>query len=144
VRIFDSNPVLRRRSFFTGRLIAPDGEKDVMWVRPDGQEMTEQDWAHPDNHILGMLIQGRATDEVNERGRPIFGDTVLLLVNGGHRSRHFTLPAVEGSGVWQETVNTARPETTSRIVRNPGLNLVAHSLILARFGEPDVGPPPSR
>jgi len=139
VRIFDSNPVLRRRSFFTGRPMAPDGEKDVMWIRPDGQEMTEQDWGDPNNHILGMLIQGRATDEVNERGRPIFGDTILLLVNGGNRSRHITLPSMEESGVWQEIVNTARPEITARVVRTEGLNLTAHSLILARFGEPDVG-----
>jgi glycogen operon protein len=101
--------------------------------------MTEQDWGDPNNHILGMLIQGRATDEVNERGRPIFGDTILLLVNGGNRSRHITLPSMEESGVWQEIVNTARPEITARVVRTEGLNLTAHSLILARFGEPDVG-----
>jgi glycogen operon protein len=44
LRIFNSNPVLRRRSFFTGRPLAPGGPvKDVTWVRPDGHEMTEED-----------------------------------------------------------------------------------------------------
>jgi len=135
VGIFHSNPVLRRRSFFTGRPMSPTGGKDVTWVRADGEEMAVEDWAEHDNHVLGMLIHGRATDEVNERGRPIYGDTVLLLLNGGFQSRHMTLPRVEGPGVWQEIVNTARPEITERLVRTEGVNLVAHSLILLRLGQ---------
>ncbi|HXF57546.1 MAG TPA: glycogen debranching protein GlgX [Actinomycetota bacterium] len=135
LRIFRSNPVLRRRSFFTGRPVHPEGFKDLTWVRPDGAEMTEDDWRDPDNHVLGMLLYGHATDEVDERGRPIFGDTLLLLLNGGARSRFFTLPRMKEPGVWQELVNTARPEVTRRVVRTPGVNLVAHSLILLRFAE---------
>ena len=91
LKIFRSNPVLRRRSFFSGML---DGgrQKDVMWVRADGAEMADEDWSDPENHVLGMLIPGRATDERDERGRLIRGDTVLLLLNGGSRSRKVTLP----------------------------------------------------
>jgi len=136
-----NNPVLRRRSFFTGRAISREGVKDLAWLRPDGREMADQDWGDAENHVLGMLIHGQATDEVDERGRPIFGDTLLLLLNGGHRSRLFTLPAMDGPGVWQEVLNTARPETGARVVRTQALNLVAHSLILLRFGE-DLRPTP--
>jgi isoamylase len=133
LRIFRTNPVFRRRSFFTGRPVG-DGFKDLTWVRPDGLEMTDSEWADPGNHVLGMLIHGQATDEVNERGRPIFGDTLLLLLNGGGRSRLFTLPRLEEPGAWHEMLNTARPSQT-RIVRKHALNLVAHSLILLRFAE---------
>jgi isoamylase len=135
IAIRRNNPVLRRRSFFTGRAISREGVKDLAWLRPDGQEMGDQDWGDPESHVLGMLIHGQATDEVDERGRPIFGDTLLLLVNGGHRSRLFTLPVMEGPGVWQEALNTARPQTGPRVVRTLAVNLVAHSLILLRFGE---------
>jgi len=103
--------------------------------------MGDEDWGDGDNHVLGMLIHGQATDEVDERGRPIFGDTLFLLVNGGYRSRLFTLPVMEGPGVWHEILNTARPETGPRVIRTQGVNLVAHSLILLRFGE-DLRPPP--
>ncbi len=136
LQIFHSNPVLRRRSFFTGRPSSPDGVKDVAWIRPDGQEMTDADWSDPDNHILGMLIDGQATDEVNERGRPVFGDTLLLLLNGGPRSRYFQLPKIDGPGMWHEVVNTARSGPV-RAVRAQGVNLAAHSLILLRQGEPE-------
>ncbi|MFN2589619.1 MAG: glycogen debranching protein GlgX [Actinomycetota bacterium] len=134
LRIFHSNPVLRRRSFFTGRPIGENGIKDLTWIRPDSDEMQQEDWADPANHVLGMLIHGEATDEVNERGRPIYGETLLLLVNGGARSRYFQLPKVEGPGIWQELLNTSRPDG-QRVVKNWAVNLVAHSLILLRFTE---------
>jgi glycogen operon protein len=138
IRIRKENPVLRRRSFFSGRPIA-DGSRDLMWIRGDGQEMTDDDWSDETNHVLGMLVHGRATDEVNERGRPIFGDTLLLLVNGGARSKLFVLPSLNGgSGAWQEVLNTARPGT-SRLLRTDRLNLVAHSTILLRFAEDLAG-----
>jgi glycogen operon protein len=133
--IFRSNPVLRRRSFFAGTL---DGgrRKDVMWVRADGEEMVDDDWADPENRILGMLIPGRATDERDERGRRIRGDTVLLLLNGGNRSRKVTLPRLEGGGIWHEILQTANPGP-ARAVRRDALNLRAHSLMLLRFEGPE-------
>jgi glycogen operon protein len=95
--------------------------------------MTDDDWNNPDNHVLGMLIAGQATDEVNERGRPIYGDTLLLLLNGGTRSRRFVLPRLDEAGLWHEIVNTAR--SGARPVRQDAINLTAHSLILLRHGE---------
>ncbi len=134
LRIVRENPVLRRRSFLTGLRLSGDGDvKDVTWLRADGEEMADADWRDPEERVLGMLLPGRATDEVNERGRPVFGDTLLMLLNGGSRSRLFVLPRLDG-GMWEEVVNTARPAGT-RLIRRRGVNLVAHSLILLRFVE---------
>jgi glycogen operon protein len=135
LRIFRSNPVLRRRSFFRGRPMAGDsGAKDLTWVRPDGQEMTDREWGNPETRILGMLVHGHATDEVDERGRPVYGETLLLLLNGGSRSRVFTLPRLGRPGTWEEMINTAR--SGSRPVRKPTVTLTAHSVILLRSTEP--------
>jgi isoamylase len=134
LRIFQANPVLRRRSFFEGRKLAQAGVKDVTWLRADGGEMTETDWGEAEGRVLGVLLPGRATDEVNERGRPVFGDTLLLLLNGGSRSRLFQVPRLEGPGMWEEIVNTARP-IGSRLIRRRGVNLVSHSVILLRYLE---------
>jgi hypothetical protein len=81
-----------------------------------------------------MLLPGEATDEVNARGRPIRGRTLLLLLNGGTRSRAFVLPKVERPGRWEELLNTGKPSSVGA-VRRPALNLVAHSLILLGFVE---------
>jgi glycogen operon protein len=132
LRIVRSNAVLRRRTFLTGRTIGEGGAKDLSWLRADGGEMTDGDWADANNHVLGMLLHGRATDEVDERGRPIFGKTILMLLNGGTRSRTFALPRVDDdAGTWKMLINTAQPG--QRVVRGRSVNLVAHSLQLLRL-----------
>jgi hypothetical protein len=80
-----------------------------------------------------MLVHGEATDEVDARGRPISGHTILLLVNSGTRSRYFVLPKVEGLGQWRGLVDTARDDP--RPVRGDGVNLAPHSLLLLRHGD---------
>jgi glycogen operon protein len=131
LRIFDDNPVFRRRGFFTGRPVRAGEIKDVTWLHPDGREMTDADWGETDGHVLGMLIDGQATDEVDERGRPVSGRTVLLLFNGGDASRRFVIPPLDRPGVWQEVVNTARDGR--RTLTRAAINLVGHSFVLAEL-----------
>ena len=135
-----ANPVLRRRSFLTGA-VGSDGLKDVAWIRPDGEEMTDADWGDASNHVLGMMISGRASDEVDDLGRPVFGETLLALLNGGGRSRRFFLPRPASPGFWQELMNTARPG--ARVPRAGSVSLVAHSVIVLRYVEGDGGAEPT-
>jgi glycogen operon protein len=121
------NPGLRRRRFFSGDA---GGVKDVSWIRPDGAEMTHEDWQDQGGHVLGMLVHAAAAEERDERGRPIGGELLLLLVNGGEQSRSFTLPKVDAPGTWCDVLNTARPG--SRTLKAQATNLVAHSLVLLR------------
>jgi isoamylase len=133
LRLRRENPALRRRTFLTGKPIEGVGAKDLSWLRSDGGEMRDEDWRDDQNHVVGMLLHGRATDEVDERGRPVFGQTVLMLLNGGARSRPFALPRSEEPGLWRMLINTAQPG--QRIVRGDTVNLVAHSFALLRFEE---------
>jgi len=124
-------PVLRRRSFFSGRPAGRTGEKDLSWLRPDGGELELSDWHDPELRAFGMLLLGDVTEDVDERGRPETGDTVLLLLNGGTRSCYFRLPSMKQPGRWHHEVNTARPGR--RAAPRKGVNLVAHSLILLTY-----------
>ncbi|MEO6879280.1 MAG: glycogen debranching enzyme, partial [Gemmatimonadaceae bacterium] len=128
-----THAVLRRRHFFRGEPTIKGGRKDLSWIRLDGQEMTDRDWQDTENHALGMLIYGDATDETDDRGRPIKGETILLLVNGGNDSVTFTMPAIEGDGAWAELIDTAQREL--RVIPS-GVTLVEpYSLLLLRYGE---------
>src|SRR5690606_28998017 len=49
-----NHPALRSDRFLTGE--EQDGFKDVMWLRADGEEMTEADWNYPDASVLGMFL----------------------------------------------------------------------------------------
>jgi len=133
MRLRAENPVFQRRSFFRG-VPHPEAEvRDVVWLSNDGREMTHEDWTDPATRVLGMLIHGRAADVTDERGRPLHGTTTLLMLNGGHRSRHFVLPELDEPGIWIQTLNTARPGT--RRLQAGRVALAAHSFILlAREG----------
>ena len=135
------NPVLRRRTFFRGQATDHAGVKDLTWIRADGQEMAEQDWSSEAARSLGMLIHGEATDETDDRGRPIHGDTMLLLVNASADEVPFTLPAVAEStngadanrrvGVWTTLIDTARYEPR---IAEGAVGLSPYSMLLLRFG----------
>jgi glycogen operon protein len=127
-----ANPVLRRRSFFSGRPVSAAGAKDLTWIRPDGGEMTDADWHRGDAHTLGMLISGEAADETDERGRPVKGDTMLLILNGGDKRTAFSLPTIGGEGEWVELVDTAARDM--RVVSEEAVQVAPHSLVLLRYG----------
>jgi isoamylase len=125
------HPVLRRRSFFRGAPVAGDGSKDVTWLRPDGAEFTDDDWRRDADHALGMLLRGEASDEIDDRGRPVAGETLLLLLNGGAAPCTFTLPPM---GTWRMLVNTAPAVTHHR--SGETCELRRHSLVLLRLLPP--------
>jgi glycogen operon protein len=123
-----SNPVFRRRRYFAGDTVADDGGKDVVWVRADGQEMEHEDWVDPRNRLLGMLIHGDASDEVDERGRPNLGQTLYLLMNASTRTASATLPPLGEKRHWREIINTAAPGT--RVPKGAVINVAPHTLVL--------------
>jgi isoamylase len=130
--IRQAHPVLRRRHFFRGQPIGEDGRKDVTWIRPDGAELTEQDWRDGNAVTLGMLIHGNATDDVNERGHPVTDDTLLLILSNSDQEIAFRLPELEERGIWGELVNTARQELTQ--LKENCVRLLPYSLVLLRYG----------
>ncbi|MDF1505878.1 glycogen debranching protein GlgX [Roseisolibacter sp. H3M3-2] len=126
------HPVLRRRSFFRGRPVGAAGVKDLTWLRPDAAEMTDRDWHDPDRRALGMLIHGEAADETDERGRPVKGDTMLLLINAGFDAEAFTLPTVASPGVWTKLIDTVDGQVAT--VDGAAVTVEGFSLMLLRHG----------
>jgi len=129
-----AHPALRRRTHARGRPLQGSGVKDLTWFHPDGREMTEADWHDDRGHAVGMQVHGPASDEMDERGRRIGGPILLLLLNGGTRSKKFVLPRLDLPGSWSELLNTARAET--RPVRGSKVAVVSHSLVLLVYGRP--------
>jgi glycogen operon protein len=129
--VLAENPVLRRRRFFSGGTIGDGDAKDVLWVRPSGDEMTLEDWGDPKTQTLGMLIHGDASDDLDERGRPTRGMTLLLLLNASHRAQAYVLPRLPERGQWGELLNTASATGRApRRIPRAGVQLPAHSLVL--------------
>jgi glycogen operon protein len=79
-----------------------------------------------------MLISGTATDETDERGHPLHGDTVLLIANASDQDVRFQVPSLDAPGVWIEVIDSARPER--HVIDEGWVYVDAHSLVLLRHG----------
>ncbi|MBC9711456.1 glycogen debranching protein GlgX [Streptomyces sp. TRM66268-LWL] len=91
IRLRHEHPVLRRRSFFSGRAHSADGLRDLAWFTAHGAEMTERDWYAP-AATLGMYLSGRDIPGRDARGAPVTDDSFLVVLHAGDRPVSFTLP----------------------------------------------------
>ena len=101
------HPVLRRRRFFQGRHIRGSEVKDLAWFRPDGKEMTDEDWDRGFVRSLALRLAGDAIEETDEQGRRLIDDTLLILLNAHHEPLDFTLPAHKRGVRWQSVLDTS-------------------------------------
>ena len=126
VAIRRTQPVLRRRRFFNGR-----AARDVVWLAPTGREMTDAEWRAADLRCLGMLLPGDAADEMDDRGLPVTGDTLLILLNAQEIPVPFALPAVSAVAQWTCLVDTFEREREHATVAAGGIySLASRSLAL--------------
>jgi isoamylase len=108
-RLRAAHPVFRRRRFFQGRPIRGSNIEDIAWLRPDGQQMSEEDWNVGFAKTVGIFLNGRGIPERDDLGERIVDDSFLLLVNAHHRQITFTLPDKTYGESWEVTVDTADP-----------------------------------
>jgi len=106
IRLYHEHPVLRRRHFFQGRQIRGSEVKDLIWFRPDGQEMTGADWDNGETRCFGLSLAGDAIYETDPRGNRIIDDTLLILLNGHHEPVPFVLPELKPKALWQLLLDT--------------------------------------
>ena len=132
LRLRREHPALRRRHFFQGR--TPGAEvKDIHWLKPDGSEMSDQEWNHHHARCLGVYLVGAAIGETDSQGRRIVDDDCLLLFNAHHEPLIFLLPTWPKNAAWTAQLNTARPKGRTlreRFVAGQAFPLMARSFAL--------------
>lgn len=89
------HPIFRRRKFFKGQGFFGAELKDLTWLKPDGEEMSDPDWKDPDLRTIGILLSGDSITETDRSGRQILDDTFLILMNAFHQMIPFKMPAME-------------------------------------------------
>ncbi|MCU0491291.1 MAG: glycogen debranching protein GlgX [Chloroflexaceae bacterium] len=136
VQLRKAHPVLHRASFFQGRHIHGHEVRDIEWYRPDGAEMTDEEWSNGLVRSVGMLLNGQLMDERDERGQPVQDDVLLLLLNAYHEHIPFTLPGAADGTPWEVLLDTDKPGGEPEGERHfaPGQNytLCGRSLVLLR------------
>ena len=129
------HPLFRRRYFFQGHPIRDSEVKDILWLKPDGSEMSDVDWNQPFSRCLGLHLVGDSLFETDGRGRRLIDNNLLLLINADHKDIAFTLPEFDGHSYWDTLLDTfdstGTPETSRYQV---GQNYAVHgrSLVLLK------------
>jgi glycogen operon protein len=101
------HPIFHRRSFFQGREVRGAGIKDILWLKPDGQEMSDEEWNNSFARCLGVYMIGDALEEQDDRGYPIVDDDFLILLNAHHEPIHFVLPGYRANAHWHALMDTS-------------------------------------
>jgi isoamylase len=135
---------LHRRKFFQGRRIRGSEVKDITWLRPDGAEMTDEEWESGSMRTLGVRLAGDAIPDVDRYGQPVTDDTLLILLNAHDEPIPFVLPPGDGGGngaQWEVLVDTSLPpeveealEAEQRLLPvHDEYVLVERSLVVLRY-----------
>jgi glycogen operon protein len=88
-------PQLRARRWTEGR--RPDGSRDIMWLTPQGTEMTEQDWTYPNGRFLAYVL-----GPLERGGAPLY-----IVLNAASETVSFTLPVFPDCSRWILLFRTA-------------------------------------
>ena len=117
IRVWSTQPVFQRRQFFKGRKIRGTDIKDISFLNPAGQEMTDEDWNAGSTKCMGVRLAGDLINDQDERGEPIAGDTLLLLLNAHHEPIPFTLPLTKIDQIWEQILDTADGAGTPTVLK---------------------------
>jgi glycogen operon protein len=138
VALRKAHPVFRRRRWFQGRPLR--GTADILWLRPDGTEMTEADWTEHHETCVGMFLNGAAIAAPGPRGERVVDDSFLVLFNASAEPRKWTISGPWGAE-WVRVIDTAcdrgEPEDPEPVQGD--LVVTDRSLVLLRQVPEDAG-----
>jgi glycogen operon protein len=130
IAIRRDHPVFHRRNFFQGRAIKGAGIQDIRWLRPDGDEMTDEEWNKDSAQCLGVFYAGEGLEDVDERGKKVTDQNFLLLLNAHHEEIPFTIPAPASGKEWIVLIDTANFEVMNATNGNGNIKNVRQTYSL--------------
>jgi len=104
-----AHPNFRRRRWFLGRPLRGTNVSDIGWFKPDGEEMTDQDWMSTFARTVGVFLNGSAIPNPDHRGEPIVDDSFYLLFNAHSEGIDFRLPTRSWGERWVKVIDTDEP-----------------------------------
>ncbi|GAB3907873.1 glycogen debranching protein GlgX [Kibdelosporangium lantanae] len=128
-------PALRQPHFFDGRPTR-SGEPDLVWFRPDGEPMADENWFDDGARTLGMWIDGSESLSRTRDGELVSDDSWLLVLHAGADEIEFTLPAERYGDDYEPVLDSASPDGKPEKPEplDPGENVLlpSRSLLLLR------------
>jgi isoamylase len=116
------NPSLRPRDYLKG---PEGGPAQMVLYRPDGEQMSPEDWQNPTARTLAVALDGRQIEDAEGETKP---DRFLLMLNAHHDPVEFTIPP--GRNAWHAVLTSAGPDDTPQITPKGTITVESRSLLL--------------
>ena len=129
-----AHPALHRSKFFQGKLIQSADLEDLAWYRDDGARLSPENWNNSAAQSFAMFLSGRGIDDVDDEGRPLIDDNLLVIINPTHMDVPFLMPKVEDVEEWRLLLDTANERADARI--GPAGSTVVTARALMVFSSP--------
>ncbi len=114
VKLRQEHPSLCRRRFFFGRRVHGADIRDIVWLQPNGEEMSDHLWSVGYLRCLGTLLNGEAMREWGEDGSLLRDEPLLILINAHHETIPFKVPPCGSHEHWRLLIDTTHgPEAPS-------------------------------
>lgn len=125
------HPVLSNISYFDGKSVNAKGTKDIKWIRPDGREMTAQDWNASYAKTLSYVLAG---ERVVKDGKPA-DDDFMVIMNAHNADIPWKLPPAPNGQKWRVAFDTAKPglerrDSSVRTIKGDKRLIQAHSMVV--------------
>jgi isoamylase len=114
-----AHPVFSRKGWFQGQKIYGTGIEDIAWFKPEGDEMTEEDWTNGYSKSLAVFLNGKCIRSRSPRGEKITDDNFYIIFNAHDGDLNYKLPATKYGDNWLEAINT---ENDTQPVDKPAYN----------------------
>ena len=133
IRLRSRHPVFRRRRWFEGRPIHGAEVHDMGWYRPDGSEMTDNDWSVGYARSLAVFLNGESITATGPHGERIVDDSFLAFFNAHPEPITFVVPTGLGGSQWVVVVDTSSDhDRGAEISSNETWEIGAWSVVLLR------------
>ncbi|MGB3772406.1 MAG: glycogen debranching protein GlgX [Rhodococcus sp. (in: high G+C Gram-positive bacteria)] len=135
IALRNDHPVFRRRRFFEGRpMRKAEQTRDIAWLTPAGEEMTEEDWDSGFGKSLAVFLNGESIPEPDGRGNRVVDDTFYLCFNAHHEPIDFTTLDGKYADEWTVALDTSTATGADDrvVVAGTAIAVEARSLLVLR------------
>jgi len=139
IHIRREHPTLRRWKWLSGEPVGRGRRGDIVWFRPNGEEMNDEDWDNGFARSLLAFLNGSQIADRDAAGGFITDHDFYLLFNAHIEPVEFELPPDDQRKTWARYIDTSDPgqgEGKQDINARDRIAVDARTLLVLRHVKP--------
>lgn len=135
IQFCKDHPSFRRRRWFQGLPVTGTKANDILWIQPDGNSFTDQQWKDEFAKTFGVYLNGKGIRCVDWNGERITDDSFFIIFNSNENAVDFTLPSVECQDQWHIVIDSSQgfiSEKEEELKAGQNLNVPGRSVMVLK------------